>query len=144
VILAAGVLAGTALAVAGSATANPSQSPAGASCNLATLHGRYLFAGDGWSVSGGTTVPLAFAGTEQFDGAGAVRGTSTSSFNGVITSHSAFTGSYTVASDCTGTLSIGGALHFDIYLDPSGDSFAYVQTDPGSVSATTEHHAIRS
>ncbi|MFC4910137.1 hypothetical protein [Actinomadura gamaensis] len=112
-------------------------------CSAATLQGTYLFAGDGVSVSGSTTAPLAFAGSERFNGAGAVTGISTSSFNGTITRNSAFTGTYTVASNCTGTLTIGTTLHFDLYVAPSGNDFVYAQTDPGSVSATTEHRATR-
>jgi hypothetical protein len=127
-----------AAAFASSAGAAPARhADTASSCGLATLHGSYLFAGDGWSV-GSTTTPLAFAGSEQFDGAGHVRGISTSSFNGAITRGSAFTGAYTVAANCTGTLTIATTLHFDLYIAPSGNIFKYAQTDPGSVSATTE------
>jgi len=114
-----------------------------AGCSLATLHGTYLFSGDGWSVSGSTAVPLAFAGSETLDGSGHVQGISSSSFNGSITRSSAFTGTYTLAANCTGTLTIGTTLHFDTYVAPSGAHFAYLQTDSGSVSATTENQATR-
>jgi hypothetical protein len=112
------------------------------SCSVATLQGRYLFAGNGWQVAGSQTTRLAFAGSERYDGAGAVIGTATNSTNGAISSDSHFTGSYTVASDCTGKLTInvapGTTVHFDLFVAPSGDQFTYAQTDPGSVSATTE------
>lgn len=147
-ILASAVLAGIVLPVAGSAAASstaasPTAGTASSTCGVATLRGTYLFAGDGWSVGSSGTVPLAFAGSERFDGAGQVRGISSTSFNGVASSRNAFTGTYTVAANCTATLTISGNLHFDLYLDPSGDSFVYVQTDPGSVSATTENRATR-
>jgi hypothetical protein len=142
-------LAAAAAAVTVTFTASANATPAAARqagsppCRLATLNGTYLFAGDGWSVSGSTTTPLAFAGSEHFNGAGRVQGTSTSSFGGTITRGSAFTGTYTVAASCTGTLTIGTTLHFDLYIAPSGDRFTYIQTDPGSVSATTEQRATR-
>src|ERR1700730_4494519 len=140
ILVAASVLGVTGtLALTGSSAA---QVPAANSCNNATLHGQYIFAGDGWQVAS-TTTPLAFAGSERFDGTGAVSGIATNSSNGVISPASSFTGSYTVQANCTGKLPItvdpGVAVHFDLYVAPSGDQFRYIQTDPGSVSATTEH-----
>ncbi|WP_331721233.1 hypothetical protein [Streptomyces sp. NBC_00212] len=137
---AVGTLALTGSAGASGAPAHPAVQQ---SCSTATLTGTYLFAGEGWTVAGGQATPGAFAGTEHFDGSGAVQGTNTFSANGTVTRGSHFTGTYTVAPDCTGTLTIAGALHFDIYPAASGDSFVYIQTDPGSVSATTEHRATR-
>ncbi|WP_438290511.1 hypothetical protein [Streptomyces sp. HUAS TT7] len=139
---AAGVTTAVVLAVTGVAHSAPAAQPE-QTCSTATLTGTYLFAGDGLSVSGTSSQPLAFAGSEHFDAAGHVRGTSSSSFNGTITRGAPFTGTYTVNADCTGTLAIGTTLHFDLYTAPSGDFFTYIQTDPGSVSATTEHRATR-
>lgn len=135
--------AGT-LLMTGSAQATDPAAPANASsCGLATLKGTYLFEGTGASVSGTTTTPTAFAGSEHFNGAGAVTGSSTFSSGGTIFPRSTFTGTYTLTPGCTGTLTIGTTLHFDIYAAPSGNSFTYVQTDPGSVSATTETRVSR-
>jgi hypothetical protein len=103
------------------------------------LSGAYLFQGDG--LSGST--PLAFGGIERFDGQGHVAGTNSFSIGGAITRQATFSGVYAVAADCTGTLTIGNSLHFDIYASSTGDQFHYVQTDPGSVSATTEHRVSR-
>lgn len=143
VLAAAATAAAVTLANSASATPAIARHTGSPSCGLATLRGLYLFAGDGFSVSGSTSTPLAFAGSETFDGAGHVQGISTSSFGGTITRASAFTGSYTVAANCTGTLTIGTSLHFDLYIAPSGVRFTYAQTDPGSVSATTEQQANR-
>lgn len=135
--------AGT-LLVTGSAQASGPTEPAHpSSCDLATLKGTYLFEGNGASVSGTTTTPTAFAGSEHFNGAGAVTGSSTFSSGGTIFPRSPFTGTYTLTADCTGTLTIGTTLHFDIYVAPSGNKFTYVQTDPGSVSAATETRVSR-
>jgi hypothetical protein len=140
------LVAASALGVAGTLVltgSSAAQVPAANSCSNATLHGQYIFAGDGWQVASAHTTPLAFAGSERFDGAGAVSGIATNSSNGVISPASSFTGSSTVAANCTGKLTInvapGVAVHFDLYVAPSGDQFTYIQTDPGSVSATTEH-----
>lgn len=147
VALAGGVCAlaaaGTVL-VTGSAQASSPTPPAHpTSCDLATLKGTYLFEGNGASVSGTATTPTAFAGSEHFNGAGALAGSSTFSSGGTIFPRSPFTGTYTLTADCTGTLTIGTTLHFDIYVAPSGDRFTYVQTDPGSVSAATETRVAR-
>jgi hypothetical protein len=132
------------LLVTGSAQATDPTAPANSSsCDLATLKGTYLFEGNGASVSGNVTTPTAFAGSEHFNGTGAVAGSSTFSSGGTIFPCSAFTGTYTLTAGCTGTLTVGTTLHFDIYVAPSGDSFTYVQTDPGSVSATTETRVSR-
>jgi len=133
-----------ALVVTSPAQATGRPAPAGrSSCSAATLKGTYLFAGSGLTVSGGKTIPSAFAGSEHFNGAGQVAGSSTFSSNGTIVPRSTFTGTYTVSAGCTGTLTIGTTLHFDLYLAPSGVMFTYLQTDPGSVSATTENRATR-
>ena len=41
---------------------------ADATCSLATLHGRYLFAFDGGRVEGSKRRPFAVAGYEVYDG----------------------------------------------------------------------------
>jgi hypothetical protein len=102
-----------------------------------------MFQGNGWSVSGGTAKPVAFAGAERLDGAGHIRGNSTSSINGVITRTRGFTGTCQVAANCAGTFSIGTTLHFDLYAYPDGSAFTYIETDRGSVSAAIEQRATR-
>jgi hypothetical protein len=96
------------------------------SCSLATLHGTYLFAGDGWSVSGGSATATAVVGSERYDGTGHVQGIVTSSTNGAITRGTRYTATYTVVANCPGpeTVTISGtAIHFDLYIAPSGTSF---------------------
>ena len=141
VIAAAGTAGAVALAGYAHATTPSRHHKHSASCGAATLRGTYLFQGNGWSVSGGTGKPVAFAGSERFDGAGHIRGNSTSSSNGVITRSRAFTGTYTVAANCTGTFTIGTTLRFDLYASPDGSTFTYIETNPGSVSSATEQRA---
>ena len=141
-------IAGTAGAVGlvGSAGAAPAVGQqASVSCGLGTLQGTYLFAATGSLVSSsGTAAPFAFSGHEHYDGAGSVQGVLTSSNNGTIARGTTFTGTYTVAADCTGALTVmvnGGAAHYDLYIAPSGNNFTYTQTDPGVVLGATEHRA---
>lgn len=132
-----------AVASGGATMAGTASAASHRQCATATLSGTYLFAGDGLSISGGARTPLAFAGSERFDGAGHVAGTNSFSFGGVATRRAGFTGTYTLAANCSGTLTIGNNLHFDFYASPNGDQFDYVQTDAGTVSATTEHRVSR-
>src|SRR5215471_2156308 len=122
-----------AVASSGATTAGTANAANPRQCATATLTGTYLFAGGGLSISGGAQTPLAFAGSERFDGAGHVAGTNSFSFGGVATRRAAFTGTYTLAANCAGTLTIGNNLHFDFYASPSGDQFAYVQIDAGKI-----------
>ena len=139
--------AGTASAVglAAAAGAAPAATQAGSgTCNLGTLHGTYLFAASGFLASGGASAPFAFSGHEHYDGAGSVQGVLTSSDNGTIARGTAFTGTYTVAPDCTGALTVTlGSIsaHYDLYIAPSGNDFTYTQTDPGVVLGATETRA---
>src|SRR5262245_16725244 len=91
-----------------------------ATCSLATLKGRYIFAYDGFNVMGPTQadrVPFASAGHETYGGDGAVSGFSTTSTNGVV-SAAAYSGTYTVDTDCSGTTDLtdenGVRTHYDI------------------------------
>ncbi|WP_051766987.1 hypothetical protein [Saccharothrix syringae] len=129
-----------ALAATGAPLLTASAAPA-PSCSNATLRGTYTFSEDGWTVSGTGTTPFAFAGVQTYNGNGTGAGIVSSSFNGVITPATANTATYQVDADCTGTVAYtnsGVTSHFDIYLDPKGDSFTFIETDPGSVSAGVE------
>ena len=106
-------------------------------CSLATMNGRYLFAGDGFQIIGGKRVPLAYAGFDLFDGHGHLQGTVSQSVNGKII-HIRFPGTYTVRPDCvvTETDFVQGAiLHFDDFSLPDGSKFTFIETDPGFVTS---------
>jgi hypothetical protein len=138
-----GVSGTLALTASAAETDSTEANPTAPRCSTATLKGLYLFSGDGWSVSATGTTPMAFAGSERFDGRGGVRGNVTFSQNGTIIPKSSYTSTYTINPDCTGTQLVDGIGHYDIYVAPSGDSFTFIQTDPGSVTATTETRATR-
>jgi hypothetical protein len=109
-------------------------------CTLATLEGRYLFAGSG------TLLPPAFGVTEPsvstsagyhiFNGDGTGTDFVTFLVNGIIvpvTSPTPVT--YTLNSDCTGTYTVVHGPSFDIFVSPDGEELAVIATDQGHALA---------
>jgi hypothetical protein len=96
--------------------------PASAACSKASLKGTY---GISW---GWPQEMYGFTGNEgmvvgQFtaDGKGTLSGEETASFeNSIQTSN--ITGTYTIAANCTGTLSLNG-VDFNVYLNGSNNGF---------------------
>jgi hypothetical protein len=105
---------------------------AGAKCSEATLDGTYLFAEDGFIVTGNDQVPFALAGYQVYNGKGEVRGVQSGNFGGEVVRKERFTGTYTVKPDCTATVTYNGAepFVFDLFLDPDGSKFTLVQVKP--------------
>src|SRR5689334_12799668 len=121
------VLAGAESALAadaGTAAAAPVQ------CSEATLRGTYLFATNGFNVTGKGKGPFAAAGYEVHDGHGQVRQIVSSSIDGKITRFERGTGKVSVNADCTGTAAYSDGTHYDIFVAPDGGTFALVETDP--------------
>ena len=113
--------------VAGAGYANNEN--AGTKCSEATLHGRYLFAFDGSEVKGnGKVVPFAQAGYKVYKGNGKIKGGLSGNFDGKVTHNEHFTGTYTVNADCTGSLRYKDGTRYDLFLDPDGRRFTFVQT----------------
>ena len=109
---------------------NKDENAAGAKCSEATLQGTYLFAYDGFVIKDNEKVPFALAGYEVFDGNGHVKGVATTNVNGKITSKEPFSGTYTVKTDCTGTVRYTDGTQFDQFIDPDGSIVTFVQTKP--------------
>src|SRR5437016_4027279 len=80
-------------------------------CSLATLKGRYQFASSGFVVDTTGVHPLAVAGIDVLDGHGNLSSKSTLIVDGRIAFQDLIVpnGTYTVRSDCTGTLTLGVA-----------------------------------
>ncbi len=115
-----------------------------ATCSLATLKGRYIFAYDGFNVSGPAAadrLPFAAAGHETYNGDGTVSGFSTTSSNGVA-SAAAYSGTYTLDGDCSGTTTLtdesGVTTHYVIVVQQNGLVVGYVGTDANVVTAGYE------
>jgi hypothetical protein len=105
------------------------ENDAGAKCSKATLHGTYLFAYDGFDITGKDQAPFAAAGYEVFDGNGHAKAVYSANVNGQIIRKETFSGTYTVKADCTGT-SYG---EFDLFIAPDGSKFTFVQIKPYEV-----------
>src|SRR5438552_4674561 len=112
-------------------------------CSLHTLRGSYLFATHGWNIVGGVAVPKAIVEGIDFSGDGTlVSPFATVSINGTIIRSSGAPGSYTVAADCTGTLTFTGGASFAIFVESSGQQLWMIQT-AGLVPAVFEGMATR-
>ena len=140
-----GMLVMAFLALPGLAGCNGgSQSSAQQGCSLETLKGNYIFAYDGFNVMGPTMadrLPFASAGHETYSGTGEVTGIATTSVNGVVTT-AAYSGTYTVAPDCSGTTNLTDEnnvnTHYDIVIQQNGLAVGYVGTDSSVVTAGYE------
>jgi hypothetical protein len=109
-------------------------------CSLATLKGRYLFAGSGTALppAFGVTEPslTTSAGYHIFRGDGTGTDTVTFSINGnVVLENFTSPTSYTVNPDCTGTFSVSSRPSFDLFISPDGEELVMIATDPGHVLA---------
>jgi hypothetical protein len=122
---------GAALAQGTSGVARPDS--AMRACDAHTLRGSYLFATHGWNIVGGVAQPKAIVEGIDFNGDGTlVSPFATVSINGTIIRSSGSAGTYTVNTDCTGTLSFTGGASFDIFVEPDGKQLWMIQTGPGS------------
>ena len=91
--------------VAGLMALTPSLSIAQAPrCSI--LKGTYAVTFSGTVVQGANTTPVPFAGVgvSTFDGAGKTTSIQSADFNGFIVRSQAFSGTYTLKPDCTGTM----------------------------------------
>ena len=98
----------------------------------ATLVGTYMSHGTGTVVGVGQ---VAAVGTITYDGHGNLVNPFTLSVNGTV---STFTqsGTYTVNSDCTGTVVQGGS-HYDFVVSPDASTVFWIETDPGTIITGT-------
>src|SRR6266446_7035222 len=109
-------------------------------CSLATLKGRYLFAGSGTALppAFGVTEPslTTSAGYHIFRGDGTGTDIVTFSINGkVVLENFVSPTSYIVNPDCTGTFSVSSRPSFDLFISPNGEELVMIATDPGHVLA---------
>jgi hypothetical protein len=107
-------------------------------CSEATLQGAYLFIvrEDNRSDLPDPRFPAAVAGQRAFDGAGKLSQVATVSRGGQIR-RDISSGTYTLGSDCTGTMTIDEDRHWDIFVAGDGSEGAAVRTDEGNIGAQT-------
>jgi hypothetical protein len=100
-------------------------------CGVYMLRGSYLFATHGWNIVGGVAQPKAIVEGIDFNGDGTlVSPFATVSINGTIIHSSESPGTYTVNTDCTGTLSFTGGASFDIFVEANGKQLWMIQNGP--------------
>jgi len=108
-------------------------------CSTASLSGMYSITLAGFGTPpphlspGNPSVPVALGGLATLNGNGNLTGSFTSSHNGEIGTLVSDSGSYTVNSDCTGSLSDATeGLNFAIVLLNGGAEALGIQTDNGT------------
>lgn len=103
-------------------------------CGVQTLHGSYLWTFDAYENFDGNFVPVAVMQGLRFNGDGTTLNTfGTVNIGGtIIFDATGFVGTYTVAPDCTGTLSPapGIAPTFNIYVGPGAQQVWTIQSAP--------------
>ena len=115
-------------------TSSPARAAADSQvCSVDRLHGLYVWTFDGYTRLGGDLLPKAVMQGLQFNG----DGTTYNPFGTVnigatiIIDATGGVGTYTVAPDCTGTLSITGGPSFNMYIGPGGKQIWTTQTNVG-------------
>ena len=103
------------------------------SCTAATLKGNYGFTFNGFFQNPKKNDPISGIGSVTFDGAGNASATVIASFNGSLSTFP-WTGTYTLNSDCTGSLTStpgSGLANFSIVVVRGGTEVFGVDVDPG-------------
>jgi len=102
------------------------------------LRGLYLWTLEGYQNFGGNPVPKALIQGIQFNG----NGTLTVPFGTVniggfiVIDVSGSVGTYTVAADCTGTISISDGPTFNMYIGPGAQQLSIINTGGGPGDGT--------
>jgi hypothetical protein len=118
-------------------------SPARAECSPSLLRGQYVFAGRGFIEPLAPNVQRVHSGIYRFDGVSNVSGKETSSRGGYVAREQALKGTYTLSTDCSGTMTMvslanpGLQTHYDIFVTEDGRKARMIRTDPGSMALRT-------
>ena len=103
-------------------------------CSNATLNSKYAFTGTGFEKNQHSgiepQIPIAVVGLLSFDGAGNASLNFTIAFDGGITEGLVDTGTYTVNSDCTGSISFPTVVDFNIVVIGGGAEVFGIETTP--------------
>jgi len=102
-------------------------------CSVRTLHGLYVWTFDGYENLGGNLVPKAIMQGLRFNGDGTtINLFGTVNIGGtIIIDATGGVGTYTVAADCTGTISITDGPSFNMYVGPGVQQLWITQTGGG-------------
>ena len=101
-------------------------------CSVGMLKGSYLWTFDAYENFNGNFVPVAVMQGLRFNGDGTTFNPfGTVNIGGtVIIDATGGVGTYTVAADCTGTLSITNGPTFNIYVGPGAQKVWTLETSP--------------
>lgn len=108
-------------------------------CTLATLRGRYVFAGRGFIEALEPGVQRMHYGAFTFDGSGKVTGKQSSSRAGKL-GREKLEGTYTLEGDCSGTMSFSfvanprSETHWDVYVTSDGRRGHMIRMDDGNMA----------
>ena len=107
-------------------------------CSMQMLHGLYMWTFDGYADLGGTLVPKAVMQGTRFNGDGTtINAFGTVNIGGtIIIDVTGGVGTYTVAADCTGTLSVPNGPTLNLYVGPGGQKYWFTQTAGGLGTGT--------
>ena len=103
-------------------------------CSVGMLRGLYLWTFDGFENFGGNFAPKAIMQGLQFNGDGTTFNTfGTVNIGGfIIIDTGGFGGTYTVAPDCTGTISVPDGPSFNMYVGPGAQKVWFTQISGGA------------
>ena len=126
------------VAVIAPGTSAPARAAADAQiCSVGMLKGLYLLTFDGYANLGGNhLVPTAIMEGKRFNGDGTwIDNFATVNIGNTFFDATGAVGTYTVAPDCTGTISTDG-LSFNIYVGPDAQKLWFAQTAGGLTAGT--------
>jgi hypothetical protein len=126
------VIALTALGLPTIAAANDGASR----CGTEKLDGLFVFSASGYTIVGGVPQPKAIVEVILFNGDGTLFVPDhTRSINGVIAAGPGGAGTYSLDSDCVGSIAFGaaGGPTFDLFMSPKGKDGWMIQTNPNTV-----------
>lgn len=118
------------------ARASGSHAKANEACDLQTLNGTYVFNASGFAVNGGVMAPKAIVEVLEASDGVIKTPSLTLNVNGTtIRSRPGADGVYTLADDCTGSVTFADAGHaaFDIVVSRKGERMWMIQTNPPAV-----------
>jgi len=108
-------------------------------CSVETLKGRYVFTGRGFIEALEPGIQRMHYGYFSFDGSGKLIGKQSSSRGGKI-GREKLEGTYTLESDCSGTMVFGfvgnprSETHWDVYVASDGKRGHIIRMDEGSMA----------
>ena len=107
-------------------------------CSEHTLRGLYLSSWDGYANIGGNLVPKTVMEGKRFNGDGTFSNDfGTVNIGGTTIINTAGPGgTYTVAADCTGTLSVPNGPTLNLYVGSGGQKYWFTQTVGGLGTGT--------